>query len=211
MVRTRNIIILLLFAVIFSGCNLFSPATVFYSGKTDSQGNQFVNVTNQLEEPIITIDYIHHEIHEGKHFFGKNFVDFLGGAGENQKFMFITPNASTEIHAKAIFYGNVEFEVQIIENVTTLTNGTAVQAFNNNRASTYERKLLSFVNPLGVTNGQVIWEAKFGSGKTATGVSPGLNYEIIALPNSKYIFNITKVAVQTGYLDVDFFWYENED
>jgi len=197
--RSSILVLISIFLILFSGCSSTDIAVI----------NEPVSVTPY--EHFETVDYSHNKIHEGKYFFIKTAEEFTGGAGETKYFMFVTPNSSTEIHARVSISSSVEFDIKIQENATVLTNGTPITPYNANRKSTYVNKLKPYAFPTGVNNGHLLWYSKVGSGRSSTGVSPSTNYEIIALPNTIYIFNMTKVAVTSGYLDVDFFWYEEEE
>ena len=160
-------------------------------------------------ESLQTVDYSHHEIHAGSHFFGKNFVDF-GVSDTEDNFYFTTPDSDVQIHAKAAFYGSAEFEIEIFEGVTIGTAGTTVAAQNNNRdlQTSHPATLIAAASGV-LTGGTAIWRAKTGDGKNSTGVSPEISGEIIAKRNTTYMFKITKTATTAAYIDVNFFWYEH--
>jgi hypothetical protein len=54
-----------------------------------------------------------------------------------------------------------------------------------------------------------MWTATTGSGRNYTGVTPNLDYEIIAKRNTKYLYRLTKIAAGDCYVDIDSFWYEH--
>jgi hypothetical protein len=151
-----------------------------------------------------------YDIDAGRHFFSKQVVPFDGVANEVGYFMFRTPDTPTRIYANASFYGNVEFLIEIYEGSTVTDDGTAVSAFNNDRDSGLPATLEAFANPIPDVLGDLMWIAQFGSGKDATGVSSGFGYKIKVKRNTMYVFKITKIAVQTGYLDAGFWWKEVE-
>lgn len=163
--------------------------------------------TNTISQVQISNDNLVTNSHDGDDYFSKYFVDFTGGENEEKYFIFITPNESYEVHGNVRFYGDVEYEIIIMENVSVTSNGTLLSTFNNDRTQP-SGELLSFYDPIGISGGINIWEAKLGSGKTSTGFTPGLNYNFILVPDTIYAFNITKIAVQTGYVDFDYFWWE---
>lgn len=160
-------------------------------------------------DALVTVETEHHEIHEGDHYFYKNFVDFVGGANETVYFMFRTPNTSTRVHSKVSLYASVEFEAYIYEGGTVSADGTPVVTPNNNRDSANTPELTAFAAPTVTTDGTQIWAAKMGTGKNATGVAPGLNYEMMAKTNTVYLFKLVKKVANSGYMDVDFWWYEH--
>ena len=160
--------------------------------------------TNSLQ----TVSYAHHEMHEGNHYFVKKWLD-VTGSGTVTYFMFITPNTTEDIHAKAKLFAEAEFTVEIYEGGTVSANGTPVTGVNNNRNSTNTASLTAYANPTVTTDGTLIWSSKMGSGRASTGVSPEFGYEIIAQRNQTYLFKITKDSTGTHWFDVDFWWYEH--
>ena len=172
---------------------------------------QNVNITGPLETgAVVVIDKSHAETHEGDHYFFKSFIEDTGGAGSVTFFSFTTPNTTTRINARALLAPDVDFLVQIQEGAI-ITGGTPLEGFNNDRDSSNVAELITTINPIIVNGGTIIWTARNGGGKNPVGVSPGFNYEIIAKSNTTYIFNITKQVVQTGIIDVDFWWYEEHE
>lgn len=158
---------------------------------------------------IINIPQEHHEIHEGDHYFVKDYID-ITGAGTITYFAFTTPDTTKWVHAKALFFGEGEFDIEIYEDAT-IVGGIAVTEQNCNRNSGNTPGLVAVSAPAVTGAGNLLWRGKTGSGRNTTGVLPGLNYEILAKQNSTYVFKITKIATGTHYLDFDFFWYEHTD
>ena len=154
---------------------------------------------------LTTIDIEHHKVHEGKHFFLKTWQDV--GQGNTVYFMFRTPNTSTRIHARAHIAGEVEFTIGLYENPTLTADGTPVTMLNNDRNSANTPSLLAFSGPTVTDDGTPLRLTKIGSNRDDT-VSPGANYEIIAKQNEEYLFKITNDANTTGWIDVDFWYYE---
>jgi len=155
------------------------------------------------------MDYAHHEIHSGSHYFYKGVVPFNGGAAETQYLMFITPDTDARVHAKASIYGSLEFDIEIYEGATVSANGTELETFNNDRDSTNTPGLVAYSGPTVTDEGTLIWKGKTGSGRTPATVAPGTSYEIIAKRNSIYLFKLVKVPSNTAYIDADFWWYEH--
>lgn len=176
-----------------------------------STTEKLINVIDLTSLSVRTISNEFSEINNSKHFFGKSFVDFDGGADETQYFMFRTPNTDMRIHAKASFYANVEFEIYIFEDATVSDDGVDFPTYNNNRDSSNGNQLKAFAAPTVTDEGTRIWSAKTGSRRASTGVSPGFNYEIVAKTSTVYVFKIVKKEVTIGYIDVDFWWFENEE
>jgi len=158
---------------------------------------------------VKTVSYSNFQIHEGNHYFYKTVIPFNGADNEIQYFMFTTPNTDTRIHANVRFSSSVEMEVSINEGGTVSDNGTTITTFNNDRNSENTPGLTAYAGPTVTTLGTEIWKARSGDGKTPSGVSPSLSYEIVPAKNEMYIYKIQKLVVNTGYIDVDFWWHED--
>ena len=154
---------------------------------------------------IVVLDQEHHETHEGDHYFIKTQADV---AAVTTYFMFVTPDTTTEIHARSSIATEGEFIVEIFEGGTVSDNGTPITAMNNLRSSANVAELLNYGGPTVTTDGTLIWSARVGSGKDAT-VSDAQGYEIIAKRNEIYLFKLTKVGATTLWIDSDFWWYEH--
>lgn len=178
-------------------------AARYGSGAGEVDDVRMDSTTNAL----IGVDYAHHEVHDGSHYFIKKWAD-ITGAATVAYFMFVTPNTTKRIHAKVAIAAEAEFRVEIFEGGTVSANGTALTAINNDRDSASTAGLLAYNAPTVTSDGTQIWDTVVGSGKNST-ISLGLNYEIIAATDETYLFKITKVAAGTHWIDFDFFWYEH--
>jgi hypothetical protein len=188
----------------FSGF-AFGEICTIRSGDDTQSLAKVDNITKGLT--IISTD--HSEIHEGDFFFIKTYV--IAPNDTPIYFTFTTPNDSKLIHARAELKANTEFEVNIYEGPTISATGTPIAGINANRNSLNNATLLAFAAPTVTETGTLIWSAKVGAGRSS-GVLAGLNYEILAKKNTKYLFRIVRVVDLAGladYLDVDFSWYEH--
>jgi len=157
---------------------------------------------------IQVVDYSHHEQHAGSHYFIKNWLN-VEGNGTVTYFMFITPDSTKQVHARAKITAESEFTVEIFEGGTVSDNGTLTEGVNNLRDSTNTSDLTAYFAPTVTEAGTLIWATKIGSGRNNTGVAPEFGYEIIAKRNTIYLFKITKNSTGTHYFDSDFWWYEH--
>ena len=163
-----------------------------------------LTIDSTFRVPIV-IDVEHHEIHEGDHYFIKGQADISTNL---TYFMFVTPDTTTRIHARSHIATEGEFVVEIFEGGTVSANGTELTGINNERDSTNVATLVTYANPTVTGDGDFLWGARTGAGKDAT-VSLGQGYEIVVKRNETYIFKITKIGVQTLWVDSDFWWYEH--
>ena len=159
---------------------------------------------------LITVDYAHHEMHEGSHYFIKTWVEITGATGSLVEFIFITPDVTKQIHAKVELIADADSTFTIYEGATVSSNGSAVTAINCYRDSTNTALLQPYANPTVTSTGSAIWTARNGGGRTAVGVGLGSNFEIIAKRNSIYLFRLIKNTTADTIIDIDFFWYEHE-
>ncbi len=169
-----------------------------------------VKFPNFTEDGLITIEKEHSEVHKGNYYFAKDFVD-LTGAGDVLWFMFQTPDEDIEINARVLMSGEAEFTIELAEGGTVSNSGNVVTLYNANRRSSKTSSLVAYADSTVTATGNIFWRAKTGSGRNATGVAPALGYEIIASPDTVYLFKITKAASGTHYLDFDFFYYEEKE
>jgi len=169
-----------------------------------AQSNGVVDTVNLSS---VVIQHETHEVHEQNHYFIKT-VGTLEGAAAVAYVMFRTPDTTTKIHARFAISAEAEFNVKIYEGATVSDDGAAMTGFNNWRDSTNTPELAPFAGPTVTTPGTLFWEAQTGTGKRATGVSPGFGYPLVVKRNSIYLFKITKAAASAHYYDIDFWWYE---
>lgn len=164
-------------------------------------------VKNGNGDAITTIDFAHHEIHEGDAFTASYKVDVANGA--NLDLLFVTPNTDKRIHFTYVIEVELETDGLLYENVTA-TVGTAVAAYNRDRNSLTAATLVVTHTPSAITAGTtIIRSGHYGSGKTIGGNDRTVN-EIILKKNTKYLLRLTNViANATNYMSVRLNWYEH--
>jgi hypothetical protein len=157
---------------------------------TTSQVPRINPQTHALE----TIDYSHHEIHSGDHYFVSINKEIPNGGTFN--LAFTTPNTTSWAHM--LFGVSSELEVEIIcyEGVTSFTGGTAITPLNNDRNSANTSGITDMVSDTTVTLGSpiILKTSVLGSGRDAGGEARGDN-EMILKQNTKYYLLITNQAV----------------
>lgn len=166
-----------------------------------------------------TIDSIHQEIHEGDHFFLRNFITIGSGVGSTIFFGIDTPNGSKWIH----FFYTLQSNGMMISKIwegTTLSGGTTVNYFCNNRNSTNTGQIIIKSNPVisGAvpTSGTLISASAAG---LATGQGAVSNRfggvtqreeEIILKSGTTYLVEINSIS-NANTISYDATWYENTD
>lgn len=146
-----------------------------------------------MTESLQTIDYEHHEIHSGDHFFYCNFATL--GSGASIDFGVTTPNTTKWAHVTFEISGTSQTEFYIYE-ASAFTGGTTVTAINNNRNSATASTLVIVANPTVTSVGTLLSMQSKGLAGTnpASADSAGVterNREIIFKQNTKYILRIT--------------------
>jgi len=159
---------------------------------------------------LVCIEYAHNEIHSGRHFFLRNWVD-LTDAGATATFLFRVTDTNRWPHAIWNISGESEFTFELFEDATITDTGTWVNIQNSNRNSGNAATVQAYGDPSYSDIGTLIWAGKIGSGKAVGGVSGRDDDEFIGKQNTDYIFRITKDAAGTHWLEYDFLWYEHVD
>ena len=110
---------------------------------------------------VQTIEYEHHEIHAGSHYFYTDLVTL--GAAATQQYMITTPNTTQEIHLLFVANGSFEIRIDLAEGADR--NGAVVQTvYNNNRDSTRTANAVIHKGVAGgTTDGTVILTLQTGS------------------------------------------------
>lgn len=158
-------------------------------------------VTNALD----VVDYQHHEIHSGSHFFVKGCSDI---SATSTQFLLITPNSAKWPHMFWEVAGEGEFDFYFYEDCTVTSTGSRISAFNNNRNSTTEATVSVYGGPIIAADGTAVWCGKLGSGRSAGGQN-SISQEIICKSNTNYFIRITKIGAGTLWLAYNIYWYEH--
>lgn len=157
---------------------------------------------------IEVIDYPHHEIHSGSHFFIKLFEDLTNA--EVYKMVFVTPNTGEWGHLFFDYWHEKELEFTITEGIATEADGTPVTVFNNNRNSAHAATIVVTHTPTNPTGGTVIYSYRRGDGNKGGGEKRDED-EIPLKQNTKYLITVTNGSAVNCLWDFHFKWYEHED
>jgi hypothetical protein len=162
---------------------------------------------------IQTIEYEHHEIHSGSHYFVESSVDLpINNVFDMQ---FTTPNTASWTHFTFDLACESETNWYIYEGATINTAGTTITPVNNDRNSIKT----SGNTVAGITNGSVVDANADTATAGATLIASGIigagrtggnterNREIIFKQNT--IYCLRAVAVAAGYISFNAQWYEH--
>lgn len=160
-----------------------------------------------------TVDYEHHEIHSGSHFY----IEDVSDIAINNVFdvQWTTPNTTTWAHFTFELNCEAETEWYIYEAPTINTNGTAMTPINNNRNSSDTSQMaVSSISNTSVANAnadtQVSAATEIAHGIVGAGKNGGLinrSNEIILKQNTIYCYRA--IANIAGYTNFRMSWYEH--
>lgn len=157
-------------------------------------------------EALITVDYAHHEIHDGTNFCVKG-IGELTGAGAQFLIGITTPDTTKYAHFIEELASGDEYTIEMFEG-SAFTGGTPISVMNCNRNSATVATV-SLVSAPTVSNvGTLMRAFKTGSGRSVGG-SAGGRAEMILKRNTKYLFRFTHVPTGTGWFGYLFDWYEH--
>ena len=183
---------------------LFTVNTVKMVYITNDEIN--TNVTN---DELVVIDFAHEKVHEGEHFFYRNFT-IIPNAGDYD-IHFMTSNVTdTEIHMTIQVENEVLAEYTLYENVSIITNGSNITYFNRDRNIGDDNHIYLFLEPT-YANGTIIAQNLFGSGKKFGGQGRDANELILRKNYTSYVLHIDNLASgSTNNINWVFDWYEYE-
>jgi hypothetical protein len=156
---------------------------------------------------LITIDYVHHEIHDGDTFMYHDVTDSLG-TGVSIDYMITTPNTTKWLHVSH----DVEFSgagtVEIYEAGDRV--GTAAQTLYNRDRNSIKvpTGTLHKATSGGTTDGTKIVYWKGGASQSKNSATHGTSSEKILRQNTKYIIRVTSRA-EANVVSVSIGWYEH--
>lgn len=139
---------------------------------------------------LITIDYAHHEVHSGSHFFicGNSTL----GSGDTLDFQITTGDTTRWVHITYSYENTQNLTMQVYEGANVTANGTAVTPINNNRNSTKVSTISRIQTNGTVTSaGTLLYSYSSGVAGNANSSRSGANErsnELILKQNTTYRF-----------------------
>ena len=175
--------------------------------RNSDQTAQPIRVDAQTNS-IQTIDYEHHEVHAGSHFFYADSVAL--GDGASQDYLITTPDTTKWAHLTFSATGSVITQVQLYEG-SNKTGVSGQTLYNSDRNSSTVATLTVHKGTTGgSTDGTLIWQMKSGlaTGQSRAGMIVNRNDEIILKQNTKYILRITS-GTAGNLTNLQMEWYEH--
>ena len=168
-------------------------------------GNSGIDAATETQQ---TIDYSHHEIHGGSHYFLSNYTTL--DLASSVVFGVIVPDVTKWPHMLFDFQCTGETEFEIYE-TASFTSGTTVTAINNDRNSANTSNLDIRQDPTVVSMGSLIAAQLVGVAQNPTRGVGGIarrDDEIILKQNTKYIFQFTS-GNDSNNISYRAYWYEH--
>lgn len=203
-------ILLGLFLILFSGCSSVGVSFVDSDSLATALNNTTIktNITSPTYEDkaLILMAWEEMQIHEGKHFYKREYFPLAGSSTLNV----LIYTGEQEAHFLPAISGNDgAINVSFWENPTVTTNGTLVPYFNSNYNYNDTNGLTFYrggsVSALGTFKGRNY----VGSGRTYGGTIRATD-EIVLKPNSTYLMQIGNQIVTSNVIDCVFTWYDYE-
>jgi len=155
---------------------------------------------------LVVIDFEHHEIHDGDHFFYTD-LNTLGSAG-TVAYLLTVPVTSKSIHMTFSATGSAITQVDLYEDSDRV--GTTVQTARNSdrNSSNVSELVIHKAVSAGTTDGTLIWTMKSGStgGSSRQGMTAGRSSEIILKNNTKYLLVFTS-GTADNLTNLQLEWY----
>ncbi len=155
-----------------------------------------------------TIEYEHHEIHSGSHFFYTDSVEL--GSGGVQDYMITTPDTTKWAHMTFSATGSAITTVQLYE--AGDRTGTTGQTLRNSDRNSLTASVLTVHKGQsgGTTDGTLIWTMKSGAAtqQSRTGLAANRSAEIILKQGTKYILRVTS-GTAANLTNLQLEWYEH--
>lgn len=163
-------------------------------------------VGDAVTNAIVTLEYDHHEVHEGDSYVVSGTATLDSGGVLNV--LIVTPNTTKWAHLLPIVVVNGgAATIAIYEDATVSAVGSAAEEINRNRNSANTAGVVVTTGPTVTGTGTQIFTFTIGDGQQTGGEVRG-TYEWVLKQNTIYLLRITSLAngnVVNYLLD----WYEH--
>ena len=153
------------------------------------------------------IDYSHHEIHAGKHFYYQDAVTLASAA--SQTYVIKTPNTTEWAHLTFQFDGSAITTFELYEGSQYVASGSVSLAINNDRNSANVSSTTIYKGSVASgTIGTLIRNFKGGAaqGAVRAGSTSRADDELILKQNTTYLFRAIS-GTADNLVNVKFMWY----
>ena len=165
-------------------------------------------VRDKAAHALATLDFRHHEIHEGDHYYLESYTSLnIDGV---LKVALVTPDTTKWIHLTWQISSNGITVAKFYEDAEGVSGGSAVTPLNNNRNSSNSSgvTLTSGVSTTG--DGTLISSASWGGEgfKSVSGGGAGRGDELILKQNTTYL-RVFESATDNNVIGFKATWYEH--
>lgn len=162
------------------------------------------NVTHSLQ----TVDYEHHEIHEGNHF---RYCDYelSKSNGSTLEFVFVTADTDKLVHLTFYVYSSGGATLELYAGASGINGGTVITPRNSRADSTTVSGVVIIKDPASISSDGFRTDGYLaGAGRKSGFVSR--SNEIILARNATYLVRITSLA-NSNNISWCAEWYEHTD
>jgi len=167
-----------------------------------------VNMQNSIDAVsggLITVDFPHHEIHEGDHYMSGGTVTL--GLGGVLDVLVTTPDTTKWAHLEGLVNSSGAANVLFYEGATVSDNGSTALAVNRNRNSENTAAVIISTGPTVSSPGSVLYPSLMGVGQNSGGLIRSED-EFILRQNTLYVIRITSEAA-SNRINWRLDWYEH--
>lgn len=164
------------------------------------------NITGAIK----TIDFAHHEVHDGDSYMYHDVVTM--GSGSVVEYMIITPNTSEWAHLGHSLDSVGPITMEVIEASGSRSGSTIQVTYNRNRNSTNVPGVKVYKITTGsetITGSRIVWwSGGTDTNKTTNGAQVGSANEKILKQNTRYIYRLTS-GMASNVVSISLDWYEH--
>lgn len=164
------------------------------------------------------IDYAHHEIHSGSHYFNEFATDVP--ALDWIDIRWTTPNTAAECHILISVRTQEEGLYQLYEDAPILNAGTTIPIFNNNRNSGNTSGVTGVDYIINTTEANAnldtdisgatkLRQALLGSNQGNVSGEIRSDNELVLIPDTAYLLRVNNQVSSTRYISWVLDWYEH--
>lgn len=164
-------------------------------------------VIDAVSHAFTTIGYAHHEVHEGNHYFVRDYTTI---GATSYALSITTPDSTTWMHDLIKYASTKDCVVEVYKDAT-VTGGTAITPENSNQNSS-NTSVMVFKKGVTISvAGTRIYGYQLGTGTNPAVARDGTGTrgsELILKQNSTYVIKFTSTAAD-NIISWDFSYYEH--
>lgn len=166
---------------------------------------------DDVTNAIVTVNHVHHEIHEGEHYLVQEGIQLNNASKE---YLIVTPNTTKWAHIVIAIEGSQDTSASLVE-TTTKTGGTAMAEINLNRNSANTASVVVTHTPGGAAGTPTtLFSCQFGNatspgGRGGNGGAINGRQEFMLKQNESYLLTVTALSANVNNICVVISWYEH--